>query len=1106
MAAQDCVRRLETDAKAGLSRTQAERRLREAGRNELEGGKRRGPAARFFSQFTDFMVLVLLAAAGLSFAAAWLEGNGDWVDPVMILLIVVINAAAGAAQEGRAERAMEALRRMSSPKARVVRGGREQQIDAALLAPGDVVRLTAGDVVPADLRLIETNGLQAGESALTGESLPVEKDAAAVLPADTPAGDRRNMIYSPAEVTAGSGLGVVTATGMQTEVGRIAGLIQSQEAPKTPLQKRLAQTGRWLGAAALLLCAVIFVMGLAEHMEPLEMFLLSISLAVAAIPEGLPAVVTIVLAVGMRRMAARRAIIRRLPAVETLGSASVICSDKTGTLTENRMTVRVIATAAGEDSPRAKSGRELLRMAALCTNCTGARGRYRGEPTETALAEACQEEKAELDRAWPRVQELPFSSERKRMTTVHRRPGGGYRVICKGAPDVIARCCSGSCAVFLKRNESMASRALRVIGVAYKDVPSLPAGGELERGLTFAGLVGMSDPPRAGVKEAVAQCRAAGIRPVLITGDHAATAAAVAREVGILPEDGAVPEGAVLTGRELDAMNGVDLRRAARTCRVFARVSPEHKVRIVRAFQENGEVAAMTGDGVNDAPALRAADIGCAMGRGGTEVAKAAADMVLADDNFATIVAAVREGRGVYANIRRTVRFPALVQHGRAAHRVCRIPDGPARAAAGDPAFVGEPCHGFASGAGAGCGADRGRRDAPSAAEARGRAVFRRHGLADRSGRLSHRRVFAGGVLRGPRLFRRRPVEPGDWPHDGVCRFGARADCAHVQHARRAARAGRAQGEPPAARGGAVHGDAVWCDCVSACGGAVRGAAAQCGAMAGGGGVFAGPGCRGAAGEPAGGTGAETIKPHTAQTAKFLVKLFSKSLQGAVCQWHANERRSHLPIRSVLPVCHWQTAPEPAGETAGTAPPFMQRCARRSAPCEAEKDRAIQKQRSDFLAAPVHKAPPNRQKSERKFCLFGGVFLRPVRRSVCRGWPLLHELYELLSGFRARVSRRFSASAACAGMAAATVCAVFCRHAFFPGLRAVCRFFALAAGLPGAHNPPLAGQAACIVQYSQMQNGAKSGGPRNLLTACAVFRREKRKRGKEHVRAGARGR
>ena len=645
MAAQDCVRRLETDAKAGLSRTQAERRLREAGRNELEGGKRRGPAARFFSQFTDFMVLVLLAAAGLSFAAAWLEGNGDWVDPVMILLIVVINAAAGAAQEGRAERAMEALRRMSSPKARVVRGGREQQIDAALLVPGDVVRLTAGDVVPADLRLIETNGLQAGESALTGESLPVEKDADAVLPADTPAGDRRNMIYSPAEVTAGSGL------------GRIAGLIQSQEAPKTPRQKRLAQTGRWLGAAALLLCAVIFVMGLAEHMEPLEMFLLSISLAVAAIPEGLPAVVTIVLAVGMRRMAARRAIIRRLPAVETLGSASVICSDKTGTLTENRMTVRVIATAAGEDSPRAKSGRELLRMAALCTNCTGARGRYRGEPTETALAEACQEEKAELDRAWPRVQELPFSSERKRMTTVHRRPGGGYRVICKGAPDVIARCCSGSCAVFLKRNESMASRALRVIGVAYKDVPSLPAGGELERGLTFAGLVGMSDPPRAGVKEAVAQCRAAGIRPVLITGDHAATAAAVAREVGILPEDSAVPEGAVLTGRELDAMNGVDLRRAARTCRVFARVSPEHKVRIVRAFQENGEVAAMTGDGVNDAPALRAADIGCAMGRGGTEVAKAAADMVLADDNFATIVAAVREGRGVYANIRRTVRF-----------------------------------------------------------------------------------------------------------------------------------------------------------------------------------------------------------------------------------------------------------------------------------------------------------------------------------------------------------------------------------------------------------------------------------------------------------------
>ena len=652
MTSRQCAEALRADARTGLTREEAERRLLETGRNELPGAKKRGLVRRFLAQLSDFMVLILLAAAAVSFVAAKLDGSGDAVDSIVILAIVLVNAATGMIQESRAEKAMESLRRMSSPKARVVRGGREETVDAALLVPGDLVRLRAGDVAPADLRLVESGGLFAAESALTGESVPVAKDAEAVLPEKTPLGDRRNMVFSPSEITGGSGLGLVTATGMRTEVGRIAGLLSSQEPPKTPLQARLAQTGRWLGIGALLICAVLFVVGLLERTPPLEMLLLSISLAVAAIPEGLPAVVTIVLALGVRRMAAKKSIIRRMPAVETLGSASVICSDKTGTLTENRMTLRFTATAAGKTAAHSREGRQLLSLAALCSNCTGSRGAYRGDPTETALAEACPEEKEALEKQYPRVRELAFSSARKRMTTVHRRPGGGYRIITKGAPDVLARYCAGSCAAVLRLNGEFASAGLRVIGVAYRDTETLPPDAELERGLTFAGLAALDDPPRAGVKEAVAECRAAGIRPIMITGDHAATASAIARELGILRADGAA-----VTGAELDELDGAALRRLVRRCDVFARVSPEHKVRIVRALQANGEVAAMTGDGINDAPALRAADVGCAMGRGGTQVAKDAADMVLADDNFTTIVAAVREGRGVYANIRRTVRF-----------------------------------------------------------------------------------------------------------------------------------------------------------------------------------------------------------------------------------------------------------------------------------------------------------------------------------------------------------------------------------------------------------------------------------------------------------------
>ncbi len=650
---EECVKRLGSDGGRGLEPQEAARRLRQYGRNELARPKKKGILRRFLAQFSDFMVLILLAAAAVSFVTSYLQHSRDYVDSIIILAIVVVNAVTGMVQESRAEKAIEALKKLSSPKARVLRGGREQLVDAALLVPGDIVRLRAGDLAPADLRLLQANGLKAGESALTGESLPVGKEAAALYPAGTPLGDRKNMVFSSSSIAAGNGTGVVVATGMETQVGRIAHMLASQEAPQTPLQKRLAQTGRWLGAAALLICLVIFLMGLLQSIPPLEMFLISISLAVAAIPEGLPAVVTIVLAAGVRRMAAKRSIVRHMPAVETLGSASVICSDKTGTLTQNRMTVTELRGPYGPVGLHSEEGRRLLSLAALCNNSTESGGRFLGEPTETALAAACPERKSELEAKYPRVREIPFSSSRKMMTTVHRRPGGGWRIISKGAPDVLAAHCAGPTAALLRGNEAMARRALRVIGVACRDTDSLPDGeAGLEQGLTFCGLVGMIDPPRPGVKEAVAQCRQAGIRPVMITGDHAATAAAIARDIGIL-----TPGDEVLTGRELDALSQQELEQRASRCAVFARVSPEHKVRIVKAFQKNGHVVAMTGDGVNDAPALKAADIGCAMGQSGTEVAKSAAEMVLADDNFTTIVAAVREGRGIYANIRKTVHF-----------------------------------------------------------------------------------------------------------------------------------------------------------------------------------------------------------------------------------------------------------------------------------------------------------------------------------------------------------------------------------------------------------------------------------------------------------------
>ena len=650
----------------GLTAAEASRRLAEHGPNLLREEKRRTALGLLAGQFTDVMILVLLAAAVISGLI------GDVVDTIAIVAIVVLNAAVGFVQEYRAERAMAALKAMAAPTATVVRDGMIVVIPAIELVPGDVVLLEAGRIVPADLRLIEAARLRVEEAALTGESVPAEKTTALLSDDALPVGDRTNMAYKGTIATYGRGRGVVVATGMDTEFGRIAASLQAAEEVKTPLQRRLGRFGQHLSFAVLGICVVVFAAGLARGEPPLAIFLVAVSLAVAAIPEALPAVVTISLALGARKMVARNALVRRLPAVETLGSVTYICSDKTGTLTMNRMRVEELY-CDGEARQIPGGGgawAELLLAMALSNDAGhGPTGTVLGDPTEVALMLAAQGagvEKATQQSRFPRVAELPFDSDRKCMTTVHRDPAGGFVSFTKGSIEAILSCSkevrvsTGVTALLLPElvevGERMASDGLRVLAVAVRrwgapPEPISPA--ILERELTLLGFVGIMDPPRDEAREAVATCRAAGITPVMITGDHALTARAIARRLGILDGD----DTAVMTGAELSELSPEALQQRVKRMRVYARVAPEQKLRIVTALQEQGEFIAMTGDGVNDAPALKRADIGVAMGITGTDVAKEASAMILLDDNFATIVRAVREGRRIYDNLRRFIRY-----------------------------------------------------------------------------------------------------------------------------------------------------------------------------------------------------------------------------------------------------------------------------------------------------------------------------------------------------------------------------------------------------------------------------------------------------------------
>ena len=665
---------LKTNIKVGLTEEDVKQKYEEYGMNELKQKKKKSLFVKFLEQFKDFMIIVLIVAAVISGAVGIAEGEGI-TDTIIILIVVVLNAIIGVVQESKAEKSLEALQKLSAHASKVLRNGKVTVVQSRELVPGDIVVLDTGDYVPADLRIIEAVNLKSQESSLTGESVPVDKNAEVISDEKVSLGDRTNMLFSSSLITYGRGKGIVVETGMNTEVGKIAEIINDTEGTETPLQAKLNKLGKTLGLAALAICIVIFIIGIAYGKDLIEMFMTAVSLAVAAIPEGLAAVSTIVLAIGVQRMVKKNAIVKKLPAVETLGSATVICSDKTGTLTQNKMTVQkiFINDRIEEVSNINNINNELNKLMQICTLCNdtkiGENKTLTGDPTETALIDLGFNIKFDVKETLKlkRLKEIPFDSDRKLMTTVNKI-GDKYLVCTKGGIDeLLARCNSyvinGEIKTNLEEykakisesNITMAKDALRVLAMAYKELDHEPTDEEMENmenNLTYVGMVGMIDPPREEVKAAVEKCKTAGIKTVMITGDHKITAVAIAKALGILEKD----EEAI-TGSELEEMSDEELTKNIRKYSVYARVSPEHKVRIVKAWQANGEIVAMTGDGVNDAPALKTADIGCAMGIVGTDVSKEAADVILTDDNFATIVASVEEGRRIYDNILKAIQF-----------------------------------------------------------------------------------------------------------------------------------------------------------------------------------------------------------------------------------------------------------------------------------------------------------------------------------------------------------------------------------------------------------------------------------------------------------------
>ena len=661
-------------SKKGLTTEQASQRLSEFGRNELDEGEKKTLIQKFLDQFKDLMIIILLVAAGLSVVT---EGMNGLTDAIIILVVVVLNAAFGVYQEGQAEAAIEALKSMSSPLARVRRDGHVSEVDSKELVPGDIVMLEAGDVVPADMRLLEAASLKIEEAALTGESVPVEKDASAEITEDAGIGDRVNMAYQNSNVTYGRGMGVVTNTGMFTEVGHIAGMLANADETDTPLKQNLNQLSKLLTYLVIIIAAITFVVGVfirGEH--PLEGLMAAVALAVAAIPEGLPAIVTVVLSLGTQTLAKRNSIVRKLPAVETLGSTEIIASDKTGTLTMNQMTVeKVYYNGQLKDATDdIASDNTVLRVMNYANDTkVDASGKLIGDPTETALVQFGFDHSFDVRdflKEEPRVAELPFDSDRKLMSTIHKLAAGNYLVAVKGAPDQLLKrvtqieengairpITDADKETILATNKALAKQALRVLMMAYKYEDTIPTleTDIVENNLVFAGLVGMIDPERPEAADAVRVAKEAGIRPIMITGDHQDTAEAIAKRLGIINEGDT--EDHVFTGAELNELSDEEFQKVFKQYSVYARVSPEHKVRIVKAWQNDGKVVAMTGDGVNDAPSLKTADIGIGMGITGTEVSKGASDMVLADDNFATIIVAVEEGRKVFSNIQKSIQY-----------------------------------------------------------------------------------------------------------------------------------------------------------------------------------------------------------------------------------------------------------------------------------------------------------------------------------------------------------------------------------------------------------------------------------------------------------------